>query len=117
MFRTARSSIVLVVFLVSLMTVIGVSAQSDLDPAMIALWERTDRPVANHDVNRSWMWGPEANHIRMEPYTYSALPNNQRLVAYFDKSRMEVNNPDGDADSVWYITNGRLVWEMMTGRI
>lgn len=52
-----------------------------------------------------------------EPYTYDQLPDNRRLVAYFDKSRMEVNNPKGDPDSVWYVTNGRLVWEMMTGRV
>ena len=95
--------------LVIVLTTIGVSAQSGLDPAMIDLWERTDRPVADQEVNRSWLWGPQANQIMSEPYTYSELPDNQRVVAYFDKSRMEINNPDGDAGSVWHVTNGRLV--------
>ncbi len=107
----------LAVILTTVITAAAVSAQSSLDPAMVALWERTDRPVANQEVDRSWLWGPQANHILEEPYTYEPLEDNQRLVAYFDKSRMEINDPSGDADSVWYVTNGRLVWEMMTGRI
>ena len=93
------------------------AADTSLDPSMVALWERTDRPVANSDVNRSWLWGPQANHIQKEPYSYAPLPNNQRLVAYFDKSRMEINDPPGDANNIWYVTNGRLVYEMMTGKV
>lgn len=93
------------------------AADPTLDPAMVALWERTDQPVANGTVARSWLWGPQANHVLTEPYTYAPLPNNQRLVAYFDKSRMEINDPSGDASAVWHVTNGRLVYEMMTGKV
>ncbi|MDI3339927.1 MAG: hypothetical protein QJR03_05275 [Sphaerobacter sp.] len=96
----------------------GVPARAaSLDPAMLALWERTDGPVARGDADRSWLWGPQANHVTTEPYTYAPLAQSRRLVAYFDKSRMEVNNPSGDPADPWYITNGRLVYEMMTGRI
>jgi len=112
-----RVSAATLVILTTLLSSIGISAQSGLDPAMVALWERTDRPVADQQVDRSWLWGPQANDIRYEPYTHAPLADNQRLVAYFDKSRMEINDPAGDPSAVWYVTNGRLVWEMMTGRM
>ena len=28
-------------------------------------WSRTDLPVAAGQVNRTWMWGPEATHRRL----------------------------------------------------
>jgi hypothetical protein len=56
----------------------------------------------------------------MEPYADS--PGEERLVQYFDKSRMELNCPvdeavcdDIDEDSPWYVTNGLLVVEMVEG--
>ena len=115
--KVVRSTGALLILVTTLLTGVSVSSQSGLDPAMVALWERTDRPVADQQVDRSWLWGPQANGIRNEPYTYEALDGNQRLVAYFDKSRMEINDPAGDSSAVWYVTNGRLVWEMMTGRM
>ncbi len=108
----------LVLLLVALGPATGsASADTRLDPTMAALWQRTDGPVANGSVNRSWLWGPQANHILTEPYTYAPLQDNQRLDAYFDKSRMEINDPTGDPTNAWYVTNGRLVYEMMTGKI
>src|SRR6185312_9082248 len=79
-------------------------------------WSQTDQPVANGAVNRTWMWGPTANTDGLsEPYTES--PNGQRLVQYFDKTRMEITHPDGDASSIWYVTNGLLAKELITGQI
>src|SRR5207248_646016 len=37
------------------------------------------------------------------------------LVQYFDKGRLEVNDPDGDVHSPWYVTSGLLVAEMVSG--
>lgn len=79
------------------------------------VWARTDELVANGTVSRTWMWGPEAFDIREEPYAES--PGGKRLVAYFDKSRMEITYPEGDPDSDWYVTNGLLVNELITGRM
>ncbi|CAN5388888.1 hypothetical protein BH23CHL1_BH23CHL1_13900 [soil metagenome] len=81
-----------------------------------AAWERTDRPVSDGAANRTWMWGPEAftDPVR-ELYTDS--PGGQRAVQYFDKSRMEITNPGGDPSSVWYVTNGLLVRELITGEL
>jgi hypothetical protein len=60
------------------------------------------------------MWGPEAFTDRMvEPYAQA--PGDERTVQYFDKSRMEINDPNGDPNSDWYVTNGLLVVELITG--
>jgi hypothetical protein len=37
-------------------------------------------------------------------------------VYYFDKSRMEINDPQGDRANPWFITNGLLVREMIAGQ-
>src|SRR5687768_6905672 len=74
-------------------------------PAFQRVWDRTDKPVADGKAVRSWLWGPEA----LKPTTYEPYqqaPNGRRLVQYFDKSRMEITDPNGDPTSQWYVTNG-----------
>jgi hypothetical protein len=94
----------------------GLSAESFADSAFESVWQRTDKPIADGRVARSWMWGPE-------PFTgalyesYAESPGGSRLVQYFDKSRMEINDPDGDRSSQWFVTNGLLVREMVDGRV
>lgn len=79
-------------------------------------WQRTDLPVADLIVDRTWIWGPDGRtDLMVEPYAES--PGGERTVQYFDKSRMEVTHPDGDPNSVWYVTNGLLVVELITGRM
>jgi hypothetical protein len=79
-------------------------------------WARTDQPVAAGEVDRTWIWGPS-------PYTpgmmelYLDSPGGQRLVQYFDKSRMELNDPDTEDTSIWVVTNGLLALDMLLGRI
>jgi hypothetical protein len=79
-------------------------------------WQRTDQPVANLDVSRTWIWGPEAISAPAgEPYADS--PGGVRLVQYFDKSRMEINDPAGNPSDLWYVTNGLLARELITGQM
>jgi hypothetical protein len=79
-------------------------------------WERTDRPVAEGRVARTWMWGPEPfTEGVFEPY--AEAPQGQRLVQYYDKSRMEITHPDAVDDGLFYVTNGLLVVELMTGQL
>lgn len=79
-------------------------------------WERTDRPVEDGEVSRTWMWGPDANtDTLLEEYKDS--PDGVRQVQYFDKSRMEINDPTEDPGNVWQVTNGLLVVEMVEGKI
>jgi len=78
------------------------------------LWALTDEPVADGQANRSWYWGPQAGPVRSEPY--SGSPTGTRLVQYFDKARMEINDPNGDRTSQWFVTTGLLVAEMVSGK-
>jgi hypothetical protein len=93
-------------------------ASTSLDPAnphFKQRWERTDKPVADLRANRTWMWGPEAfTGSVTEPYVES--PGGHRQVQYFDKARMEITRPDSHAPNVWYVTAGRLAWELVTGQ-
>jgi len=83
--------------------------------AFLRTWQRTDLPVASGAVDRTWMWGPEPfTAAMMEDYADS--PDGERLVQYFDKSRMEITNPDAEDDGLWYVTNGLLARELMTGQ-
>jgi hypothetical protein len=85
--------------------------------ALTRVWSRTDKPVADEVFLRTWMWGPQANGGEMAE-AYAEASNGFRIVQYFDKARMEVTHPDtGDPESVWYVTNGLLVVELITGRL
>ncbi|RIK47204.1 MAG: peptidase S8 [Chloroflexi bacterium] len=83
--------------------------------AMDALWNTTDSPVAGGAVNRTWLWGE--GPLLYEYESYSEAQNGLRLVYYFDKSRMEVTDPLDDRNQAWYVTNGLLVREMISGRL
>src|SRR5690606_5931116 len=66
--------------------------------------------------SRTWMWGPEAfTGALREGFVES--PGGHRTVQYFDKSRMEISDLGEDPDSIWYVTNGRLVAEMISGEM
>ncbi|HMM43962.1 MAG TPA: lamin tail domain-containing protein, partial [Thermomicrobiales bacterium] len=79
-------------------------------------WARTDMPLVTRQTLRTWMWGPAAaSTLLSEPYASS--PGGTRIVQYFDKSRMEINNRDGDRASPWYVTNGLLASELISGRL
>src|SRR5579859_770148 len=86
------------------------------DPAFQRVWQRTDLPVANHTVARTWFWGPAPNSPGLiEPNQES--PAGTRLVQYFDKSRMELNNPRANPNDPFFVTNGLLTVELISGRI
>lgn len=94
-----------------------VRAEPMVNDAFRRTWERTDKPVADLVVNRTWMWGGEAFTGAVQE-RYDDAPGGTRTVQYFDKSRMEINHdPNVPADSPWHVTNGLLVVEMMTGQL
>lgn len=84
-------------------------------PSFGATWLREDEPVYNAQTQRTWLWGPDAFDLRVEPYSNSE--NGYRLTAYFDKARMEIIDPYGDRSSQWFVTNGLLVNELISGQI
>jgi glucose/arabinose dehydrogenase len=81
------------------------------------IWERTDRPVAELVESRTWIWGPGPRTTGIEE-EYVEAEGGLRMVQYFDKSRMEFPiTGDVDHDSPWFITQGLLATELMTGRL
>jgi hypothetical protein len=85
------------------------------DPAFEALWLRTDALVASGDVKRPWVWGPAPGETMSEPF--GGLPGNAHLVQFFDKGRMELNDPSVDPNDPFYVTNGRLAVELISGQV
>jgi hypothetical protein len=78
-------------------------------------WQRADKPISDGNANpaRSWLWGPDSfvyADKNNEPYVES--PGGTRQVLYFDKARMEINNP-----LTGQVTNGLLVRELISGKL
>jgi hypothetical protein len=80
-------------------------------PAFQTVWQRYDLPVQQLQTARSWTWGPTSIFAGFEPY--ADTPGGQRQVQYFDKTRMEINNPSNPSQ----VTNGLLVRELVGGFI
>jgi Tol biopolymer transport system component len=76
-------------------------------------WERQDRPVASGMVERTWIWGPAPFAHVVE--SYDNAPDGKRATRYYDKSRMEITTPFGNRSDDWYVTNGLLVRELISG--
>ncbi len=85
------------------------------DAAFQKVWNRTDKPIADGAVSRTWLWGPNVINATQEPY--AEAPGGQRLVLYFDKTRMEITNLGGDKNSPYFVTNGLLAKELMSGQL
>lgn len=79
-------------------------------PPYAATYNRYDGPVLSGAVKRGFIWGPQMNSSRVEPY--ADAPFGVRQVWYFDKGRLELNNPQ-----TGQITSGLLVNELVTGQI
>ena len=106
----------------SLLGLVGAGAQSQFPlfahPAFERVWNRTDSLVAEGRVDRSWYWGPHPNTPGiLEKLTDAPDGTGQRLVQYFDKSRMEINNPAGNPNDPFYVTNGLLTVELIGGNM
>lgn len=83
------------------------------DLAFENTWYRSDLPILSGLDSRSFTWGAELIRKTQEPYKEG--PGGQRVVAYFDKARMEITNPDADRNDRFYLTNGLLVRELIGG--
>jgi hypothetical protein len=91
-------------------------AESFAHPAFQRTWERTDRLVASGQVQRSFYWGPAPNTGGLLE-DYAEGQGGKRLVQYFDKSRMEINDPNGDQNNPFFVTNGLLTVELISGKM
>ena len=111
----ARKLTLLLTLVLATASIATVTAQP-VDSQFLQTWRRTDLPVSTGQTSRTWMWGPDAfTSVLTEEYAES--PGGERQVQYFDKSRMEITDPAGDQTSQWYVTNGLLSTELITGRM
>jgi hypothetical protein len=78
-------------------------------------WNRADNLVSSGAVNRSWLWGNGFTLAGSESYKQAA--GGIRSVQYFDKARMEINNPSASRQDRFFVTNGLLVKELISGRL
>jgi sugar lactone lactonase YvrE len=109
---------VLLVIAVLVSSVVGITSTAravTANEAFDAVWSATDLAVQNQTATYSWFWGPTPRAQRFEPYLNS--PGGQREVRYYDKSRMEINDPGGDPNNIYYVTNGLLTVELVTGQL
>ncbi|MCL5257604.1 MAG: hypothetical protein M1319_07400 [Chloroflexi bacterium] len=112
----AVTCLVLVLSVVASAIVVPVTTAASFgNPAMEKVWNQTDLPIAAGKTARTWMWGPDSFATVQE--AYDQAPGGMRTVTYFDKSRMEITNPNGDKNSEWFVTNGLLVVEMVSGKM
>ncbi len=108
--------IILTITFPSLSISAPLAAPNFADPAFSVLWSRTDDLVATGRTSRTYLWGPVSNTVGLlEDYVDS--PGGKRLVQYFDKSRMEINSPNGNPGSQYYVSNGLVTQELMSGRL
>lgn len=79
-------------------------------PRFEEVWRQTDA----NPGSRSLTWGPRPWFDYKE--SYKQAPNGLRQVQYFDKARMEINNPSDTSGPLKGVTNGLLPVEMVSGR-
>ena len=84
-------------------------------PRFEQVWRNADLAVQQGQSSRSWTWGPGPWFDYQE--VYQQAPDGRRLVQYFDKARMEINDPANTTGPLGGVTNGLLVVELVSGRI
>ena len=116
--KLLRTSFAALLIVLTLLTGLfaPVAAEVPGNTAFFKTWQRTDWPVREQLAQRSWTWGPEAFTTELIE-SYEEAPGNERVVQYYDKSRMEITFPDADPESAFYVTNGLLVVELITGNM
>ncbi len=109
-------SILLIGLLMALLGITPAAARQTAlpreDTAFAGLWSRTD---GSQSGQPSWIWGPQGWWQTQEAYQEG--PGGLRWVRYYDKARMEVTDPRLPSSSQWFVTNGLLVVDLVTGKL
>ncbi len=110
-------ALVLTLMMVLVLAPGGLSMAADVLPALPApvqkVYDRTDKAVLEGKPGASWVWGPR---VRNSAEDYKESPDGQRQVYYFEKGRLEINDPAKDPNNKYYVTSGLLLREMITGQ-
>ena len=86
------------------------------DPAFQPVWQRTDAAGGRGQGGSHMGLGPNTGQVPCKNRSREG-PGGSHLVQYFDKARMEINNPNGNPADPFYVTNGLLVVEMISGNM
>lgn len=113
--KPGRIGLLVLAVLFGLVPLVTTAAPNFNDPGFANTWNRVDKPVDDlaGGAGRGYTWGPtipQAYKVTKEPYN-----GGERTIQYFDKARMEVNNPNGNPQDLYYVTTGLLVKELVTG--
>ncbi len=92
-----------------------IAMPSFADPAFRRVWDRYDHPVYFGDASRSYTWGASISAKLEEPFKEG--PSGKHIVQYFDKSRMEINDPNGNQNDPFFVTQGLLARDMIRGEV
>lgn len=93
----------------------GAALSTFIARAFDSTWLPVDSPVASGSADRTWIWGPEAIATGFEEYDQAV--HGERLIRYYDKARMEITNPSAMRQDPWFVTNGLLARELVTGKM
>ncbi len=93
----------------------GAALSIFISQAFDRTWLPTDSPVASGTADRTWVWGPEAIATGFE--SYDQATRGERLIRYYDKARMEITHPAALTQDPWFVTNGLLARELITGKM
>lgn len=93
----------------------GATLRELLSRSFEETWQPADLPVAEGVVERTWIWGPASIATGFEEYDGTA--SGERLIRYYDKARMEINDPTALNQTNWFVTNGLLALEMISGQM
>jgi hypothetical protein len=106
-----------VVCIVPALAVLAPNPAAADDATFDAVWALTDQAVANGSADYSWFWGPQGWLQTWEVYNGYGNADHaaEREVRYYDKSRMEVTNPQADPSNIYFVTNGLLTSELVSG--
>ncbi len=88
------------------------------DSPFYNVWARYDLLAAG---SRSYTWGEKPFATGVEPYFQAkgsdGKTSQNRSILYWDKSRMEITDPTADKTSAFFVTNGLLTVELITGKL
>jgi thermitase len=93
----------------------GAALSGFLARAFDERWSPADRPVAAGSADRTWVWGPDPIATGFE--SYDQATHGERLIRYYDKARMEITDPAALRHDPWFVTNGLLARELISGQV
>lgn len=117
--KKTQTFVVLVLALMVVLVAVpsGHSLAADALPALPTpvqrTFDRTDKAVLENKPGASWVWGPR---IQDSTEDYKESPGGKRQVYYFEKGRLEINDPAKNPNDKYYVTSGLLLREMITGQ-